>query len=403
MPIYLVVTPFFPYPDNFRGAFVYDQVKAIERTGLYKVMVFKPCALQKKATSYSYDGIDVDYIPSFFTPSYLFNGLWGSINGKNFLKELQRKGISLKDVDVVHVHTAAFACYASALKKQSSKIKTIIQYHDPDPYQIRLGKLAQWKPNATYRAQKLISQFKYLDLHLCISEKVRYNLLKFPKPHPKECFMSYRRALNVLHNVKITGDLKTYILYNGVDISQFYPQPNQKDTNIFKIGCVGNFVDWKDQMTLIKAIHYLKQQGKADGIFVSFIGSGTTRKECEEYVINNNIETCFVFEEEVHHKDLSEYYRSLDLFVLPSYFEGFGCVFTEAAACGIPFMGCVNQGYSEYIPDEEKSKWLIEPGDFVQLAKNIEEYMKYGYRQRLNETYDINVLIRRYLNYLEKL
>ena len=106
---------------------------------------------------------------------------------------------------------------------------------------------------------------------------------------------------------------------------------------------------------------------------------------------------------EVTHDKLPDYYHSLDLFVLPSYFEGFGCVFTEAAACGGPFMGCVNQGYSEYIPEEEKNKWLIEPGNFVQLAKNIEAYMKYGYHQKLCKSYVIDELIQGYLSYIAKL
>ena len=66
-------------------------------------------------------------------------------------------------------------------------------------------------------------------------------------------------------------------------------------------------------------------------------------------------------------------------------------------------MGCVNQGYSEYIPEEEKNKWLIEPGNFVQLAKNIEAYMKYGYPQKLCKSYVIDELIQGYLSYIAKL
>ena len=66
-------------------------------------------------------------------------------------------------------------------------------------------------------------------------------------------------------------------------------------------------------------------------------------------------------------------------------------------------MGCVNQGYSEYIPDEEKGKWLIEPGDYVQLAKNIEAYMRFGYQQKLCGVYDIDILVNRYLNYIDRL
>lgn len=40
--LYLVVTPFFPSPDSWRGAYVYDQVMAIERNSDYKVLVFRP-------------------------------------------------------------------------------------------------------------------------------------------------------------------------------------------------------------------------------------------------------------------------------------------------------------------------------------------------------------------------
>lgn len=336
-------------------------------------------------------------------PSYFFNGIGGGFNGKQLIQELHEHGINLKDISVVHCHTASFACFATALKKINPDIKSVLQYHDPDPYQIRNGKLADWKPNAIFRAQKLLSQFKYIDLHLCISEKVKYNLLHFPNPHPNECFDSYKNILNVLHNLKPKRILNTYVLYNGVDTSQFHPIPSLKDTRIFKIGCIGNFIDWKDQITLIKAIHYLVQLGKADGIMVSFVGSGPTRKKCEEYIMKHQLADFFVFENEVHHCELPIYYNTLDLFVLPSFFEGFGCVFTEAAACGVPFMGCYNQGYSEYLSEEEQVKWLIQPHDFRTLGNIITEQRKCRNHQDIIEDYHIDRLIEDYLNYLELL
>ena len=48
MKIYLVVTPFFPEFDSFRGPYIYDQVNAIIKTGKYdKVIVLKPCRSNK--------------------------------------------------------------------------------------------------------------------------------------------------------------------------------------------------------------------------------------------------------------------------------------------------------------------------------------------------------------------
>lgn len=396
-PIYLVVTPFFPTPDSFRGPYVLDQVKAIERTGKYRVVVFKPCNLWHREQPYEYDGIPVHYVPSFFTPSYIFNGFGGGLNGRNLLTQLQILGIPLKDIAVVHVHTASFACYATALKKANKHIKTVIQYHDPDPYQIRNGKWAQWRPNAMYRAKKLISQFKYIDLHLCISKKVEYNLTHFPIPHPEECYDSYKRALNVVKDIPSPQNLNTYVLYNGVDISSFHPIDGLKDSSIFKIGCVANFIDWKDQMTLIKAVEMLVKDVRYDNLRVSFVGSGITKQACQDYINQHNLQKYFIFEKEVHHSELVRYYNTLDIFVLPSYFEGFGCVFTEAAACGVPFMCCINQGCSEYISDQQMKIWTIAPFDHKSLSKHIEDFIAQPQMQIYEKKWNIDVLIGEYL------
>lgn len=399
-PIYLVVTPFFPSPDHWQGPFVLDQVKAIERDGRYRVVVFRPCGQRQKVQTYTYDGIEVHHVPSFFPPSYLFNGFGGSWNGRNLLKELEQLGISVKDIAVVHVHTASFACYAVAVKKANSQVKTVMQYHDPDPYQIRLGKWAQWKPNARYRAHKVMSYFKYIDLHLCISKKVEYNLTHFPNPHPEEYYDSYKKALAVLRDVPTPQNMNTYVLYNGVDTHQFYPIEGLKDPSIFKIGCVANFVDWKDQMTLIKAIELLVADGNHENLRVSFVGSGVTKQSCQQYIADHALQKYFIFEKEVHHSELVDYYNSLDLFVLPSYFEGFGCVFTEAAACGVPFIGCKNQGYSEYIADEEQDRWLVNRGDFINLSNIILQFYNTHLKQNYRKSFEIDTLIKKYIDYL---
>ena len=49
---YICVTPFFPSTDNWRGAYVYDQVKAIMRNSDYEVVVMKPTSWRDQTEAY---------------------------------------------------------------------------------------------------------------------------------------------------------------------------------------------------------------------------------------------------------------------------------------------------------------------------------------------------------------
>ena len=104
---------------------------------------------------------------------------------------------------------------------------------------------------------------------------------------------------------------------------------------------------------------------------------------------------------EVYHEDLPKYYRSLDLFVLPSVFEGFGCVYTEAYACGVPFMGVIGQGAEEVIMLNERDKWLIKPHDIDGLANLIERHYLNRDQQTLCKPIDIDDLIKGFLKEIE--
>ena len=54
---YLCVTPFFPGPDNWRGSYVLDQVKAIVRYSDYKVVVFATHPFHEKVVDYVRGGL----------------------------------------------------------------------------------------------------------------------------------------------------------------------------------------------------------------------------------------------------------------------------------------------------------------------------------------------------------
>ena len=62
--------------------------------------------------------------------------------------------------------------------------------------------------------------------------------------------------------------------------------------------------------------------------------------------------------------------QQCDVFVLPSYFEGFGLVILEAMACGLPAI-CTIATAGPDIISQDQDGWLIQPGDLKGLVRTM--------------------------------
>ena len=396
--IYIEITPFFPTKDCFRGPFIYDQVKALKNTGKFSdILVLRPTTLYDKEKSYIYEDIQVYKFPCIQSPSYIMNGIFDSINCilfKSWFKSNFK--YSIEDVEVVHAHVSTFAIYPLLLKEMNPAIKTVIQHHDLDPFTIRNGKWADKYWNLRYKYNRNKRIFERMDYHLCVSDKVKESLLAFPRPRKGEIYQSYLSKLKKIENLPSANIKKALVLFNGVN-KQIFSKTEVNYKSTFTIGCIANFVDLKGHNTLLEAIRILIQEKRYQNIHLSLIGSGPLLNGCKEYVINNQLESYVTFEPEVAHRDLTAYYHSLNLFVLPSFFEGFGCVLAEAASCGIPFITCENQGIETYIPIEDRRKWLFPAQDVNQLVKLIDRQIETHDQQVFTTSFDINLLIKNYL------
>ena len=396
--VYIVVTPFFPTPNSWRGAYVKDQVKAIMRNSDYDVRVFM--GGNKRDSDYEIDGIKVYRYKTRELPSNILNGFFNWYNARSFVKRVLQVGINPQDVAFVHCHVSMRAACGLELKKLNPNIKVLLQHHDLDPFNLRSGTmLRNNRFNIRYRAKKAIALYNEVDLHICISEACRDSLLAFPDARGSEIFKDYLKVISKAKDLPHVKAKDIYVLYNGVDTKLFNSVKNadQEKKRGFRIGCIANFQELKGHMTLIKAFEELHGKGYSD-IVLSMLGTGETRQICEDYLRKHNLMRYVEWPKEMTHDKLPDYYHSLDLFVLPSIFEGFGCVFTEAYACGVPFMGCVNQGYSEYVYD--KDMWLIQPHDYTRLAELIKGYYINHQIQTLIHPYDIDELIKNYLRCL---
>lgn len=398
--IYLVITPFFPSPERYNGGYVYDQVVALKECAQdFRIMVMKPKALWSKEGEYEMDGVKVLRPFRLETPSAILSGIFNGLNAWLLRKYLRKKGIDIADIAYVHAHTAGFACYAADLKKHHASTKVFLQHHDLDPLGINVGRLSDKKWNILYRAKKSLRLYEQIDCHICISEACRENLLGFPDIRKEEKYQPFINKLMKAKGLPHARIKDTYILYNGVNPNIFYQQ--NLNTKVFTIGCVGNMQVLKNQITLIKAVEYARENWK-DEILLKLIGNGPCKAECLQYVEEHHLDYV-IFEKERKHDELCGFYNQIDLFCLPSYFEGFGCVFLEAWACGKPFMTCRHQGVENIVEEGDKEHFLLaDPWDYKRLAYMIHEYKKNRFPLHIKTEYKIGKLVESFFEYIQQ-
>ncbi|WP_254432100.1 glycosyltransferase family 4 protein [Aquisalimonas sp. 2447] len=71
---------------------------------------------------------------------------------------------------------------------------------------------------------------------------------------------------------------------------------------------------------------------------------------------------------------LANLYRHATLFVLPSRYEGYGMVLTEALACGLPVISTTGGAIPDTVPDGAAR--LVPPGDADTLAEALDHWLR---------------------------
>lgn len=402
LPVYLVITSYFPTPESWRCAFVYDQVRAIQRTGRYRVVVLNTLY----PSDYVYQGVEVLGCPSLWrTGTFLCPWLYERVNARIIEGVLARHDIDVGSIAVAHCHMVTVAAFGLALKRRNPRIRVLCQSHDLDPYKVLLS----YRKSNPF-GLKTVLYFRYhrallegVDGWVSISSAVTATLREMPRQQLVADYAPMSTVKGYLRHCRPARPRPVFLLHNGVDCSLFNREGgNARRREGFTIGCIGNFYAGKGQDDLFRALVLLeREKALGENWRLRCVGSGRSQKACKAIAEAGGIMGHVSFETEVDHTQLPDFYRSLDLFVLPSYFEGFGCVFTEAWACGTPFITCEGQGQDDLIAAEDRPLWLCKPRDPEDLAAKIANYFRTRLEQRLSGPVDIDLLIPRFLDDLE--
>lgn len=184
------------------------------------------------------------------------------------------------------------------------------------------------------------------------AHKILYPIMKRTYTHGVACGEAAGRWL--------FKDQKFDIIKNGIDLNVFTYDENL--SNKFKerinyrgrivIGHVGNFVEQKNHNFLIDIFNELLKKDKNYELLL--IGDGPLIQDIKNKVSSLGIEenVCFLGKT----NEVSNYLQAVDIFLLPSHYEGLPVVSIEAQALGLPCL--ISDKVSEEVSITENVKFL---------------------------------------------
>ena len=129
------------------------------------------------------------------------------------------------------------------------------------------------------------------------------------------------------------------VIPNAISTKRFFPKPQireevRKELRLegkFVIGNIGRYCLQKNQKFLLRIFESLLQI--IPDSMMLLIGEGELKKELQEEARQLGIDSfvCFLPPQTC----IENYYQAMDVFVLPSFFEGFPLVLVEAQACQV--------------------------------------------------------------------
>ncbi|WP_186424205.1 glycosyltransferase [Lacrimispora celerecrescens] len=149
-----------------------------------------------------------------------------------------------------------------------------------------------------------------------------------------------RAAGSFLFGEKMVQQNKVYILYNAIDCKKYRYNREKREKlryllgvqDKLVIGHVGRFEKQKNHEFLIESFSILKKQCPESVLIL--IGSGSLKMVMEQKVKDAGLEdTVFFLGQQNNNQD---WYQAMDLFWLPSVYEGLPMAAVEAQASGLP-------------------------------------------------------------------
>tara|TARA_B100000767_G_scaffold33746_1_gene28783 strand:- start:5539 stop:6804 length:1266 start_codon:yes stop_codon:yes gene_type:complete len=315
--------------------------------------------------------------PMAFTRSY----------GKSALRALKHLH-SLEPVDVIHIHLPLASFTRKEFRFMEDKIAPVCSSLHGSWLGEKQGVIRAAKANesATWRNPN--------DLAIRLTAKYYSKYERAGILESSICVSNSESTLSEFKNwYEPSKDFRCEVVLWGCDHKVFRP-PNQDDedeqlshenlrknydcddelalsymaeTKTPMILAVGRLVARKGYMTLIRALPEILESYPGARLVV--VGRGHMKKSLLKNARKLGVEHALFIRSSMSFDDLAQHFRSADLVVYPSYYEGQGLIPLESLASGTPVVTVNQPPLTEMIDDSVGD--LFNSGDSKDLAKSV--------------------------------
>ena len=185
---------------------------------------------------------------------------------------------------------------------------------------------------------------------------------------------------------------QTHVIYNAIEIEQFRfdvaaREQIRKEWGVgdkVVVGFSGRLLEQKNPLFALRVFEQFHRLHPESVLVIA--GEGALRTEIEAWIEKKCLQHCVLLTGQS--RKMSKLYQGMDLFLLPSLFEGLGIVLIEAQCAGLP---CLTT--ADTIPDLVDVTELIEREPLssspLQWAAHLELLFQKRYKERSTYSHEI--------------
>lgn len=306
-------------------------------------------------------------------PEKLTYDISGISGGVSFLKSVSKQILRNKRFNLIlccHINLMPLAWLIGKLLR----IPVVLEIYG----------IEAWQPRGKWLAEKLSTTAESI---ISISEYTRVRYLSWANLNPGKC----------------------KLLPNAIHVEQ-YGQGEKSETLINRYGLEGK----KTVLTLGRIVSKERAKGfdevldvlpelieEYPNLIYIIAGDGEYYPALKEKVENLELSKHVIFTGMVEESEKADLYRLADVYAMPSRGEGFGFVFLEAMACGVPVIASKVDGSREAVldgqlggivdpdkPEELKNEIVKAFGKPREIPEKLEYFSFHNFSERLYSIID---------------
>jgi phosphatidyl-myo-inositol dimannoside synthase len=289
---------------------------------------------------------DEDLMPKYL-PATKFRGF--RADRFKFIAEAIKLGRQCDTIILSHINMASVGL---VIKLLNPKCKVMLIAHG----------IEVWRPLTIFKKIFL----KNCDKIICVSEFTRSEVIRRHHSPTSKCIV-INNAIDPFLKLPVDIDkpdnlLKRYGITRDNDI-------------LLTLTRLANTEQYKGYDQVIKSLGKLKKSFPQIRYVLAGQYDDDEKKRIQQLIVQHHAEELVILSGFINEEELTDHFLMADLFILPSKKEGFGIVFIEALACGLPVICGNTDGSLDAVKHGELGK-AINPDNLAELEAEVLKYLE---------------------------